>query len=148
MELAKVIALVESNNNQFAQRFERLHLGATNPGTIARIIKAHDNKISMATADVYAAMSHGLFQLMGFQLYGPVLKYTKPLWTFLNSRDEQLAALQLYLTADNLQTLTAEDLKQQATRDHFALCYNGPGNVAAYSVRLLSAVGALETAGQ
>src|SRR5690349_1074040 len=117
MELADVVAKVESGGNQFAQRFERLHLGATNQGTIARIMVAHDRKISAGTADVYAAMSHGLFQIMGFELWGPLIAYDRPLWQFMNSADDQKMILGKFLALDHMGELTADSLQDQSTRE-------------------------------
>lgn len=140
MNIAAVIARVESAGNQYAQRFEKLHLGVTSQSTLKRIVATHHGRISSNTADVYASMSHGLYQIMGFELWGPVMLYPKTLWEFLTSPDEQNAALAKFLELDGFKKLTVDDLRMQGTRDHFAHLYNGPNNVAEYSARILKAI--------
>lgn len=143
--VAALISRVESSDNQYAQRFEKLHLGVSKPSVISRIIAAHRGNISRGTADVYASMSHGFYQIMGFELYGDKIGYSFPIWNFLNNPAEQLVIFNRFLILDGLQMFTVNDLKNDTTkREHFARCYNGPGNVADYCARLLAAISKME----
>lgn len=144
MELADVIAKVESGGNQWAQRFERLHLGASSPQLLARISSA--NKCSQATADVYAAMSHGLFQLMGFRLYGDPqrdrrnLNYSGTVAAFMNSAELQREYFRKYCDQNGI-LFTVDDLIRDAVkRSKFAEVYNGPANIPNYSTQILAAI--------
>lgn len=143
MNLADVIAMIESGGNQYAQRFERAHLGE-HAELISIIGPA--NRISIATADVYAAMSHGLFQIMGFRLYGDKsasprnLGYAGSLWKFLTDADLQREYFALYCARTKID-FTVDQLRADETRRAlFAREYNGPGNVAAYSKKLLDTI--------
>lgn len=148
IDIADVIASIESSGNQFAQRFEKLHQGTTRASVINNIIAAHGGpgKLSDATADIYAACSHGLFQIMGYMLYGPTIDYHKPLWVFLTQASEQKAVFNKFLMLDNLDKLTIDDLKNDhVKRDHFAALYNGPGDIADYSAKMLATITQLES---
>lgn len=144
MELADVIAKVESNGNQFAQRFERLHLGASPSPLLGRIANA--NKCSTATADVYAAMSHGYFQLMGFRLYGEPSRdprnvgYTGSVAAFLNDAGKQRELFRRYCEQNKIAFTVGEIISDPVKRSRFASIYNGPANVAEYSTRILAAI--------
>lgn len=147
LAVADVISRIESDNNQYAQRFEKLHLGVTKPSVLTRIINAHGGpgRISRNTADCYASMSHGMFQLMGFNLYGDKLGHTKPLWSFMNDKALQRETFERYRILWGLQMFTVSDLKYDSVkREHFAREYNGPNNVADYGAKILVAIAALE----
>ena len=144
MELADVIAQLESNGNQYAQRFERLHLGASSRGLLARIATA--NKCSSATADVFAAMSHGLYQIMGFRLYGDPstnkknLGYTGSIASFLAQPTTQKILFYRYCEQSEILFSIDELITDAVKRAKFAEVYNGPENVSAYSTRILAAI--------
>jgi hypothetical protein len=145
MDLATVIAQVESSGNQYAQRFEKLHLGATRSSIIVRTM-AH-NGCSLATADVYCAMSHGLFQIMGYMLYGDAIAYDKSLWTFMTDRNEQVAVFNKFLKLDLLDEFNVEDFANDKKARTFASLYNGPNNTDEYIARIRAAIIALTKAG-
>src|SRR5258707_128223 len=129
MELADVIARIESSGNQWAQRFERLHLGASGPTLLSRIVAA--NKCSDATADVYASMSHGLFQLMGFRLYGDPARDTRNLgyagsvWGFLADANLQRQFFTTYCERNGIAISVGDLIRDAAARARFATIYNG-----------------------
>lgn len=151
MNLADIIAHIESNNNQYAQRFEKLHLGASSPTLLSNIVKAHGGQLSLNTADVYAAMSHGLFQIMGFRLWGDAsrdtrnLSYKGTLWDFLINTDLQRSLFQSYCE-QNAIAFRPEQLEETVVRENFATIYNGPGNVEVYADRIAVALHALKNA--
>lgn len=144
MDLADVVAQVESNGNQYAQRFERLHLGASLPPLLSRIVAA--NRCSQATADVYAAMSHGLFQIMGFRLYGDSnrdprnLDYNGSISKYLASPSVQRESFEKYCRQNHILFSVGDLIQDAAKRSRFAELYNGPANVSEYSSRLLAAI--------
>lgn len=147
MTLADVIARVESDGNQYAQRFERLHLGVSGSALLNRI--ATINRCSNATADVYASLSHGLFQIMGFRLYGDRTKdsrnigYEKSLGVFMNSPEEQTTVFMDYARRAEILFTPDELLTEPVKLARFAERYNGPANVVEYSQRVLGAIRAL-----
>ena len=98
MQIADVIAHIESSGIQWVQRFEPVQYKASSSGLRAKV--ARFNNCSLPTADVYCAMSHGLYQIMGFNLYGAALNYQKSVFEFLNSPADQLAMFNAYLRAD------------------------------------------------
>lgn len=147
MELADVIERIESSGNQYAQRFERLHLGVSKPALLAAIQAA--NRCSIATADVFASMSHGLYQLMGFRLYGDPKEthknfgYRGGIVAFLNDRTLQRSLFTGYVVAAGVNFSIAELISDPAKRAKFAEEYNGPGAIADYSQKILSAIRSL-----
>lgn len=147
LAVADIIGRIESGGNQYAQRFEKLHLGVTKPSVITRIINSHGGlaKISRSTADCYASMSHGAYQLMGFNLYGDKIGCARPLWEFMNDKALQRETFERYLILWGLQMFSVSDLKHDtAKREHFAREYNGPNNIPDYSARIIAAIAALE----
>lgn len=144
MDLADVISQVESNGNQFLQRFERLHLGASGPALLGRIMSA--NRCSQPTADVYASMSHGLFQIMGFRLYGDAardrrnLEYGGSVAQYLASVPAQKNSFEKYCRQNGIHFTVGELIQDAVKRARFAEIYNGPRDVALYSSRILAAI--------
>lgn len=143
MDIADVIAQVETGQKQYAQRFEQLHYKVSNPGLVARVVRVND--VSLNTADVYLAMSHGLFQIMGYELYGDKIAYQKPLWEFMISIAEQRAVFWKFLALDHLDHYTADTLRDDpAGRGIFARLYNGPANIPEYSQRIVDSIAFLD----
>lgn len=147
MEVADIISRIESSGDQYAQRFERLHLGVSSPALLAVIMAA--NKCSQGTADVYAAMSHGLFQLMGFRLYGDQTRdkrnvgYRGRLIDYLMDADLQRKMFAQYCRAAAIDFTPSDLAGNAALREKFALEYNGPADVADYADRIRAACIAL-----
>lgn len=138
LQLFTLLARVESNAEQFAVRFEPAH--TSSPAHIAQMVNAcgGPGQCSLRTAVVLCSMSFGLYQIMGDELMAMRMPYS-PLEMIADSA-KQDQWLTTYLTMDSLQHVTADDIgNDEAIREHFATLYNGPGNVAAYSARLLSA---------
>jgi hypothetical protein len=138
ISIATIIAHVESGGNKYAMRYEpSTHNQIENNPKhwqliVNKIQKA--NTCSLETARAIAATSFGKYQVMGFNLYQ---NYRLPVGAFFNSDADQDAAFAHFLISSNLENYTVADLKDKTKRDHFARIYNGPGNVADYSLKLL-----------
>ena len=143
--LAQVIARVESADNPYALRFEPatyLNIGQS------RFEPARDraksiNACSADTANMILSTSWGRFQMMGFNLFAKAS--TPCVGQYLASDAAQLFALSGMLAPwamspdDNADWILTnpQRVASLATR------YNGPGNVADYSARLVAAYKAL-----
>lgn len=140
--LDQVVSAVESGGNQFAVRFERgIFNRITNQGTspcVDRIIKIHH--CSDDTARSIYATSYGLYQIMGFNLYSK-LSCTVPYMDFLNDRVLQLQMFAAFLKFNNMLNFTVETLvSDPVALNKFSAAYNGPGNVNAYSAKILKVI--------
>lgn len=143
--LETVLATVESDTRQLAIRFEDalfMRPDRHNKFTIQRIKAIH--KISTATATMLYCTSFGLYQLMGFNLWGESLNYKGTFADFLNTTADQDAMLKKFLTTISMSQLTGSDLHDTVKREKLARYYNGSGNVPAYSAKLLDALVRLE----
>lgn len=130
--LSDLIAATESNNFAAAVRFEPLHKPA--PQFVSRM--ADVAKCSHETAYVLCSCSWGLYQIMGDELIALGLKFS-PLEICLDTGYQNLF-LAKFLVEKGLSDVTLSDiLNNPIKREQFATKYNGPGNVAAYSERLL-----------
>ncbi len=130
--LSQLIALVESDNNQYAIRFEPAH--KVNPVFVSQFARALD--FSQATGEVLLACSWGLYQIMGDELValGMVLSPAQ----YCCSVAIQNNYLQKYLLQKGLGDMTLDDVVNDETkRLHFATIYNGPGNPQAYAARMM-----------
>lgn len=136
--LGDVIKRVESDNNPYALRFE-----VTVYDRMLRKVPRHPvlfvikdaNKCSDRTAGMIAATSWGAWQLMGFNVYGSG-KYTRSIGEFLGSVAEQNLAAGYFL--DGIGYSASQDFAKIDVVN-FARLYNGPGNISAYSDKLLRA---------
>jgi hypothetical protein len=126
---------VESGNSICAIRFEP---GITHfdPPTIQRII--HANKCSMPTAREIYASSFGKFQFLGMTLYS-TLAYTQPIQVFFANESEQEAVFDKFMQIQKFTEDGAAILSNPQVRERFAKFYNGPGNIADYSERIVEA---------
>lgn len=141
--LAQVVSEVESGGNQFAVRFERgIFNRITNQGSspcVDRIIRIH--RCSEDTARVIYSTSYGLYQIMGFNLYGKLSCTAPYMWGFLNDTVLQLKMFTEYLKLNNMDKLTVETLvSDPVALNNFSAAYNGPGNVNAYSAKILKTI--------
>lgn len=140
--LAQVVSEVESGGNQFAVRFERgIFNRITNQGTspcVDRIIRIHH--CSDDTARVIYSTSYGLYQIMGFNLYSK-LSCTRSYIGFLNDTVLQLQMFTAFLRFNNMDKFTVETLvSDPVALNNFSAAYNGPGNVNAYSAKILKTI--------
>lgn len=144
MILADVIARVESNNNQYAVRFEsgvfeRLttNLNDYLPmlGWIERV-----HSCSQATAIALASMSWGKYQMMGENLW-PHLEDS--FWTFGATPLLQDQAFGEFLARRGINYSLEEIQADPDKRYHFILHYNGPSAIDAYWARMQAAIAAL-----
>jgi hypothetical protein len=130
--LSQLVAAVESGGNPYAIRFEPAHT----PSSLHIATMATIAKCSVTTAKILCACSFGLYQIMGDELVSMGL-LVSPL-AFCADVNAQLRYFNLYLSLDHIDDYTLSDiLTDQTKREHFAALYNGPGNVAGYSQRLL-----------
>jgi len=145
LTLAQVLSRVESSDNPYALRFE--------PATYQHMVDARfqsvlanaatANLCSMDTAKIIAATSWGRFQIMGFNFYSrpgsPSVGY------FMVNDAAQMRALSAMLAPWAM--APEEDpvwiIDNPAKLSAFSTRYNGPGNVAEYSSRLIAAYKAL-----
>lgn len=138
VNLARVIADVESNSRYGALRFERrvfnriTDQGST-PVTVA-IAKACN--CSSDTAKMIYSTSWGAFQIMGFNIYDKAIGYTGDISTFLFNQDTQVAAFNTFIKTKGIE-YSIEDLKDEHTRNTFAVTYNGSTD---YAVRVLASM--------
>jgi len=129
--IAQIIAQVESAGKPFEMRFEpSVYAGRKSLSIIDTIIQAND--CDKDTATVFYAMSFGLYQIMGYNLYDPSGKFRlrAPIATYMNDAKAQLAAFNAF-TAGHDAGWDGERF-DNAKGLEFARFYNGPGNVAAY----------------
>lgn len=137
--LRDVFARIESGGNPFAIRFEPSTWARNNfQSLFTRVVNA--NKCDVNTARMLLASSFGLYQIMGFNLYNPgICDYRGPIALFLNNVSDQNKAMDAFLDAANIR-VTPSQLYDPATRARVARLYNGPGDVSAYSFKLLKAI--------
>lgn len=140
--IGDVIALVESNNNERAIRFEPGIYQNIRLAAMIDVIRLAHNSLSMnyGTSRVIYAMSFGKFQLMGFNVW----KYYKgTFYDFLaNANKEQEIALAHFLNDNRLDVISAdcEILFAHGEFLHeFASKYNGPGDTDAYAEKMAKA---------
>lgn len=139
--LDQVVARVESQNKPFVCRFEKASYLANgcNATILRKIIARHYGIISPETAGAIYWTSYGLFQIMGFNIYGATIDYPNTFFEFVNDRDYQLHAFQQFIGAGGYSSGENFETWDNNRRDRFAGYYNGAGNVAVYSSRLADA---------
>jgi len=131
--IAELIALVESNNDQYAMRYEPRY----KPHALNITDYARRHKVSLETARICLASSWGLYQIMGNNLYSYGLQISLP--NYACSVAVQKHYFDTFLIRNNLYNLTADYEKfisSDSDMSHFAEVYNGPGNVLAYVKRM------------
>ena len=129
--IAQIIAQVESASRPFEMRFEpSVYARSKTLSIVDTIIQAND--CDKATAEIFYAMSFGLYQIMGYNLYDPADKFRlrTPIATYMNDAKAQLAAFDAF-TAGHDSGWDGERF-DNAKGMEFARFYTGPGNVAGY----------------
>lgn len=140
MDLATIIGTIESDMDRRAMRFEPVVYGRNiHPDANEIAVKIHQiNRCSLATASVIYSTSWGIFQFMGFTIYG--LGYDKHIIDFIDSPEDQGKLFDQYLSKNSI-AFSIDELKNDlGKRQLFALHYNGPGNVDDYADRILKAI--------
>lgn len=129
--VATIIAQVETGCNARELRFEPgVYRHITNGiddaerAILASIIKI--NKCSLGTAQMIYSTSFGIFQVMGFNLYGS-LKYTKGIFDYVDSVADQNATFNLFCEQKKI-VYTPVEFLDKANRYNFARVYNGNPN--------------------
>lgn len=131
--IAELIALVESNNNQYAMRYEPMY--SVQSGAVS--VYAKDNNVSLATAHICLCSSWGLYQIMGANLFAYGL--TSNMLQYCNSIPLQNMYFQKFLTKNNLNNLTSDYqsfVSDDSKLAEFARVYNGPSNIDDYVNRM------------
>lgn len=130
--LAELIARVESDNNQFAVRFEpAYHPNPDHVSTLANLAK-----IGYHSAEILCAFSFGYYQIMGDNLIGMGLQCSPIEYCCLPGL--QLVMFTKYCSDNNCDYSLDDIINDQSKREDFAKKYNGPGNIMAYSSRILT----------
>lgn len=140
----KLIAQIESSNCQGAIRFENglyqkliNNPAKQNKPILFAAMKA--NNCSLETAIGVYCTSYGLYQIMGFNLYGS-LHFEESVWSFMCSKEIQDHVFKQFCNRFAIPDLSVEKLLDKKTRERFAYLYNGPGNVEAYSEKILKTI--------
>lgn len=141
--LAKVIAQVESGGFPYALRFESRTYGQGSPYFTTAGLEAAEqgNHCNAVTGRAICSTSYGLFQIMGFNLYG-MLGWKQSVATFLFDSEQQLASFTLFCTKNSINP-GSFDFTDEAALEHFARVYNGPGDVPNYVAKMKAAYAAL-----
>lgn len=139
--LASVIGAIESNNNPWALRFEpQTYMRIAHPSPLTATI-AQLHGCSPDTSRMIASTSWGMFQLMGFNLYDPtVCDVRQPIFRFCDSMALQLQAFHNFTKKRGLEYSLPALVESHEALEKLATAYNGPGNVAAYSMRVLDEI--------
>jgi len=136
--LARVIATVESGPFPYAMRFENSlwdHPAQMPSASIRPAMVA--NRCNAVTAQMICATSWGLFQIMGFNLYGS-LGLTIAIGPFLFDTEQQFNAFNKFVRLNGFDAANF-DFTDEALVERFSRSYNGPGDVANYSQKMLRA---------
>lgn len=141
--LAKVIAQVESGGFPYALRFEDAlfeRMKMSPPTSEGPAIRAA-NHCNYATGVMIHCTSYGLFQIMGFNLYG-MLGWKQSVATFLWDAEQQLSSFADFCAHNGINPATF-DFTDETALEHFAKIYNGPGAIADYVAKMKAAYAAL-----
>jgi hypothetical protein len=137
--LARVIAQVESSTRPSAIRFEEAMFdrGVFQIPIFNAITTA--NQCSKQTSQMIYCTSWGLFQIMGFNLYSPTgIGLALPIQQYWWDAEMQLATFNQFCKMDRVDPATF-DFTSEATLEHFARAYNGPGDIPNYVAKMKAA---------
>lgn len=152
MQLADIIAQVESGTNDAAMRFE-IGLFAE-WGTVARIAseqQARDqitaaiaalHRCNRNTAHMIACTSWGRYQILGENIYS-VCECRRPVTAFAIDPDFQRLCFEEFLRKRGIDFTLDDILADEGKRSLFISKYNGPDAVAAYWAKMQVAIKAL-----
>lgn len=144
--LENVIARVESSDRPYAIRFEPglwkntpSWVGGTTPAI------AHANGCTGDTALAIACTSYGLFQLLGATLYGD-LSFPNPISFFHYDAEQQVTQFRALVKRWGFDWQNF-DFSDMGLIQKFSARYNGPGNVADYSSKIVGTYMQLQQGG-
>ena len=143
LDLAAVVAQVETNDNPFAIRFEQALMAqwaAMNPvrgAILAAIASLHD--CSHDTARMIACTSWGRYQILGENLYDRALVNVTVFAYVADPKLERLAFDALLIRKDVAFALQ-DIIDDEAKRQKFIAAYNGPSGVADYWARMQAVI--------
>ena len=140
-KLAAVVSQVESAGFPYAQRYEPGVFAGFAIAPAAISAAATGNHCSAVTARVLCSISFGLFQIMGFNLYG-FLGWKQSVATFLYDTEQQLSTFADFCQHSGVNPATF-DFTDEAQLEHFARVYNGPGDIPNYVSKMKAALAAL-----
>lgn len=130
---SQLIALVESNNQPGALRFEPLWKYATDE-LCKQCIRSHPAFMNMTTARALCMFSYGKYQIMGSVLYE--LGYKGTLIDFQNSTTLQDAWFETFVNKRGIACELSDLAKYPQVRTTFARRYNG--DAVGYAAKLVS----------
>lgn len=148
LDLAAVIAQVESSNNSFciryeAEMFERWCATKLMPAQSAVVQRIETtNKCNMMTALMIACTSWGKYQLLGESLYGIGMGWTYPIGQFFAV--PQSLYFNHFLNQRSINFLLSDIQSDPAKREEFIAAYNGLGAVETYWAKMQDAIKLLE----
>jgi hypothetical protein len=141
-KLSAAIAAIESSGDPWATRFEPAlywrQQWMHRPSTIGEIMTAC--RCNAATARVIYCTSFGLYQIMGFNLYG-ACNVRVSAGEYMSNAALQNDALASFLRTAGFAATADDLLRDNKLLMHFATMYNGVGNVANYANKLKAALG-------
>jgi hypothetical protein len=140
IDLATLIGYIESSGNMQAFRFEPATYAGNPQNSIIQSIQSI-HSCSLSSANVIYSSSWGAQQIMGFNLYGPGFDYDRTVFNFLYSQDDQTSAFEWFVTSKNINFAVADLASNPASRDTFALTYNGSAVYAQSIVNALNHFG-------
>lgn len=129
--LAQLIALAESDNNQYATRFEPSF--RPNMLNVNRLLTLA--KINKTTATILCSMSFGFYQIMGDELMSMGLQCSPIEYCATSALQDDF--FNRYCSINRCAYTLDEIVNDETKRLDFAHKYNGPGNVQAYADRLM-----------
>jgi hypothetical protein len=137
IDLAAIVAWIESRGNQYAIRFEptvysRLMTGALtsdHQDVINRIQAAHS--CSVSTAAMIYSTSFGRYQLMGFNIYGKTFSYKARIFDYLNDANVQESSFNMFVKNMGIDFTAADLASNSDTRNKFGSTYNGSADAYA-----------------
>lgn len=143
LDLAAVIAAVETNDNPFAIRFEQALMAqwaAMTPvrsAILAAIASLHD--CSHDTARMIACTSWGRYQILGENLYDRGLVNVTVFAYVADPKLERLA-FDAFLIRKEIGFALQDIIDDETKRAKFIAAYNGPAGVADYWARMQAAI--------
>lgn len=145
---SEVIAQIESSGRIDAMRFE--------PSMFKRISTvAYDKAVyniihsifrynfcDLSTSEVIYCTSWGMFQLMGFNIYGR-MQYTKSIIEFCSDPNIQEKFFNTFLMDNNINFTPTDLMNDPEKLREFARIYNGD-TTGAYAAKILSTINEME----
>lgn len=132
-----IIASIESNRRIHAMRFEpRVYntINSTSALLISRNRAQIENFCTNQTAAVICATSWGMFQIMGFDLYG-ICRIQSDIIAYCNNESAQHYAFQTFC---GRHILTLDDLDNRSKVEDFAAFYNGEAGRITYADKIMA----------